>query len=195
MSRQADITRKTKETQIELEINLEGTGKAEITTGIPFLDHMLELFAKHGLFDLRVTAQGDLEIDGHHTVEDLGICLGNAFKQALGDKAGVVRYGEALLPMDEALVLTALDISGRSCLVYEVDLPVEIIGSYDTSLTVEFLQAFTNSAALTLHVKMLRGGNAHHVIEAVFKGLGRALDQATAIDPRVSGVPSTKGEL
>ena len=178
-----------------MKLELDGAGKAEVATGIPFLDHMLELFAKHGLFDLKLLAEGDLEIDGHHTVEDIGICLGQAIDRALADKAGLRRYGSAILPMDEALVLVALDISGRSHLVYEIELPVEIIGSYDTSLTVEFLQALANNAALTLHVKMLRGGNAHHVIEAVFKGLGRALDQATGIDPRVAGVPSTKGKL
>lgn len=193
--RQASIDRQTKETQIELTFNLDGTGKAEVATGIPFLDHMLELFTKHGLFDLKLRAKGDLEVDGHHTVEDIGICLGQAVNQALGDKTGIRRYGDAILPMDEVLMLVALDISGRAHLVYEVDLPLEVIGSYDTSLTVEFLQALTNNAALTLHVKMMRGGNAHHVIEAVFKGLGRALDEATLADPRVAGVPSTKGEL
>lgn len=195
MSRNAQIERKTKETQIILALKLDGTGQADVSTGIPFLDHMLELFAKHGLFDLKLSAKGDLEVDSHHTVEDIGICLGDAINQALGNKSSIRRYGDSLLPMDEALVLVAVDISGRAYLVYEVDLPMETIGTYDTSLTVEFLQALVNRASLTLHVKMFRGGNAHHVIEAVFKGLGRALDQATSLDPRVAGVPSTKGEL
>lgn len=195
MSRTSQIERQTKETKIKVDIELDGAGTAEISTGIPFLDHMLELFAQHGLFDLNITASGDLEVDSHHTVEDIGICLGLAIKKALGNKSGIRRYGDILLPMDEAMVLVAIDISGRAYLAYDIDLQIETIGNYDTSLTVEFLQALANNADLALHAQMLRGGNAHHVTEAVFKGLGRALDQATRLDPRISGVPSTKGML
>jgi len=193
--RSSRIERRTKETNVKVAIELDGTGEAEITTSIPFLDHMLDLFARHSLFNLNIAAEGDLEVDSHHTVEDIGISLGQALKKALGDKRGIRRYGDILLPMDEALVLTAVDISGRAYLAYDIDLQIEVIGNYDTSLTVEFMQALVNNAELALHVQMLRGGNAHHVTEAVFKGLGRALDQATSLDPRVSGVPSTKGKL
>jgi len=195
MSRIGHVNRATKETRIELSLNIDGTGKSDISTGIPFFDHMLELFARHGLFDLTVKAIGDLQVDAHHTVEDIGICLGSALLDALGDKASITRYGDCLMPMDETLVAVALDISGRSGLVYEVDLPVETIGQYDTSLTVEFLRAFVGKAGLTLHVRLMSGGNAHHIVEAVFKGLARALGQAVAIDPRIAGVPSTKGIL
>ncbi len=195
MGRTAKIARKTKETQIGLELDLDGTGKAEIETGIPFFDHMLELFTRHGLYDLSVLAKGDLEIDAHHTVEDIGIALGTAFSEALGDKTGINRYGDCLMPMDEVLVAAAVDISGRPGLVYDVELPIEMIGAYDTSLTVEFLQAFVNNAQLTLHVKLMAGGNAHHSVEAVFKGAARALGAAVALNQRVVGGPSTKGRL
>lgn len=195
MSRVGRINRETKETRIEVSFNIDGAGASDISTGIPFFDHMLELFARHGLFDLTVKAVGDLEIDAHHTVEDIGICLGSALAEALGDKKGINRYGDCLLPMDETLVAAAIDISGRPGLVYEVDLPVETIGQYDTSLTVEFLQAFVAKAGLTLHIRLMTGGNSHHIVEAVFKGLARALGEAVAVNPRVAGVPSTKGIL
>jgi imidazoleglycerol-phosphate dehydratase len=191
----ANIKRETKETSIEVVLDLDGQGNSEIETGIPFLNHMLELFAKHGLFDLKIKAQGDLEIDAHHTVEDIGICLGQSLKQAVGDKKGIKRFGDSTIPMDESLVLTAVDISGRPHLEYDVDLPVELIGTFDTTLTPEFLQALVNEAGLTLHVKVLAGRNAHHIIEAIFKGLARTLRQAVKIDHRVEGVPSTKGTL
>lgn len=195
-ARISEIKRTTKETDVELVLNLDGTGEVEIDTGIPFFDHMLTMVGKHGLMDLKVKATGDLEVDGHHTVEDIGICLGQALNEAVGDKKGIRRYGSCMMPMDEALALVALDISGRSYLVYDVELPAEIIGSYDTLLTVEFLQAFANTAAITLHVKMLSGRNAHHMVEAVFKGLARALGEAVDIDPRNAGqIPSTKGRI
>ena len=195
-ARKAEVKRTTKETDIELVLNLDGTGEVEIDTGIPFFDHMLAMVGKHGLIDLKVKATGDLEVDGHHTVEDIGICLGQALNEAIGDKKGIRRYGSCMMPMDEALALVALDISGRPYLVYDVELPAEIIGSYDTLLTVEFLQAFANTAAITLHVKMLSGRNAHHMVEAVFKGLARALGEAVELDPRNAGqIPSTKGRI
>lgn len=191
--RQAVIKRKTKETNITVELNLDGQGRYEIETGLPFFNHMLELFSRHGLFNLKVFAQGDLEVDAHHTVEDVGICLGQAFKKALGEKKGISRYGHALLPMDEALVLVAADVSGRGQLFYQVDLPIELIGSFDTTLVKEFWQAFVNHAEVTLHLKSLSGYNSHHIIEAVFKGAAKALDAATMIDGRSDEVPSTKG--
>jgi len=194
--RVASISRNTKETQIELELNLDGQGNVEVDTGIPFFDHMLSMVGKHGLMDLKIKAEGDLEVDGHHTVEDVGICFGQAINQALGDKKGIRRYGSCMMPMDESLALVAVDISGRPYLVYDVDLPVEIIGSYDTALTVEFLQAFISTAGITLHVKMMAGKNAHHMVEAIFKGFARALGEAVEINPRIAGlVPSTKGML
>ncbi len=196
MDRRAEIVRETKETRIRVELNLDGQGNVEVATGIPFFDHMLSMVGKHGLIDLDIAAEGDLEVDGHHTVEDVGICLGQALKDALGDRKGIRRYGSSLMPMDETLVLVALDISGRPYLVYDVDLPVEIIGTYDTALTVEFLQAFITSAGITLHVKMLAGKNAHHMVEAIFKGLAKALLEAVDINPRIADViPSTKGML
>lgn len=193
--RRSLVERKTTETEIRLDLNIDGTGDSEIETGIPFFDHMLVLFAKHGYFDLTVKAVGDLEVDSHHTVEDVGLCLGQAFREALADKKGIIRYGQALLPMDESLVIVAVDISGRPYLVYKVDLPIENIGNYDTMLTVEFLQAFVTQAGITLHVDLLDGENPHHIIEAVFKGIGRALDEASRIDTRREGLPSTKGVL
>jgi imidazoleglycerol-phosphate dehydratase len=166
-----------------------------VATGVPFFDHMLDALGRHGLFDLTVRATGDLAVDAHHTVEDVGICLGQALSQALGDKSGIARFGSAVVPMDEALVLAAVDISGRPYLAYEVDLPVEIIGTFDTTLAEEFLRAFASNASLTLHVQEISGENAHHVIEAAFKAVARALRQAVDLDCRVSGVPSTKGTL
>lgn len=189
------INRQTVETKIELSFNIDGQGKGEVDTKIPFFDHMLSLFSRHGLFDLKVEARGDLGVDSHHTVEDVGICLGQAIKESLGDKKGIARYGYSLLPMDETLVAVAVDISGRPYLAYDIDLPIETIGNFDTSLVPEFLQAVANNAGLTLHVRLLTGRNPHHIIEAVFKGLGKALDMATTIDPRISDIPSTKGKL
>lgn len=194
-SRSTTLRRETKETQIDLEMNLDGTGVAEVETGIPFLDHMLDLLAKHALFDVKLKASGDLDVDTHHTVEDIGICLGQALAEALGDKSGIRRYGHAVVPMDESLALVAVDISGRPHLAYDVDMPAELIGTFDTTLTVDFLHALVNQGAFTLHVKMLSGRNAHHMIEAIFKGLARALRSATELDERMSGVPSTKGTL
>lgn len=193
--RKAVIARKTKETEVTVELNLDGQGRYEIETGLPFFNHMLELFSRHGLFNLKVLAKGDLEVDAHHTVEDVGICLGQALKKALGEKKGISRYGHAVLPMDEALVLVAVDVSGRGQLFYQVDLPIELIGSFDTTLVKEFWQAFVNQAEVTLHLKSLSGYNSHHIIEAVFKGTARALDVATQIDRRSADVPSTKGNL
>lgn len=194
--RKAVVDRATKETKITVELDIDGEGKASVETGIPFFDHMLDLFVKHGLFELKIAASGDTGVDAHHTVEDVGICLGEAFAEALGDKAGLARYGYSILPMDECLVLAAADISGRPHLNYDINLPVELIGTFDTSLVEEFLKALSGNMGLTLHIRALASGNnSHHIIEAVFKALGRALDMATSIDPRVKGIPSTKGSL
>ena len=194
--RTAAITRITTETDIALRLALEGTGESEIRTGVGFLDHMLTLFARHGRFDLTLTCAGDTQVDDHHSVEDVGIALGEAFAQALGDKRGVNRYGSMLLPMDEALVLTAVDLSGRGCLRFDLTLPSQKVGTFDTELVKEFFLAFTRSAGVTLHVKQLDGENTHHIIEAAFKGFGRAMRQAAAIDPASAGeIPSTKGVL
>lgn len=193
--RLSTIVRKTKETKIELKLNLDGGGKEQVETEIPFFDHMLSLFARHGLFDLSIKAEGDLAVDQHHTVEDVGICLGQAIKDSLGDKKGISRYGSSLLPMDEALVAVAVDISGRPHLSYDSELLGQAIGDFDSRLVPEFLQALVNNAGLTVHIKLLAGQNSHHMIEAVFKGLGKALDTATTIDPRITDIPSTKGEL
>ena len=195
MGRSATITRETRETQITVTLDLDGGGKATVETGVPFFDHMLDAFGRHGLFDLSVEAKGDLEIDAHHTVEDVGIVLGQAVAQALADKRGITRYGDACIPMDEALVLAAVDISGRGALYYDVGLPIEIIGTFDTTLAKEFLTALATNAGITLHVRSLAGENAHHIVEAAFKAVARALAQAVALDARVSGVPSTKGAL
>lgn len=195
MSRQASVSRATKETDITVSLDLDGSGATEVATGVPFFDHMLEAFGRHGLFSLAVSAQGDLAVDAHHTVEDVGIVLGQAFTQALGDKVGIRRFGDACIPMDEALVLAAVDISGRGGLVYEVEVPIEFIGTFDTTLAKEFLYAFAMNAGLTLHVHSVAGENSHHIIEAAFKALARALRDAVEIDPRVTGVPSTKGAL
>jgi imidazoleglycerol-phosphate dehydratase len=195
MSRLATTTRTTGETDITVSIELDGSGATSIETGVPFFDHMLDAFGRHGLFDLTVKAKGDLEVDAHHTVEDVGIVMGQCIAEALGDKAGITRFGSATVPMDEALVLSAVDISGRGQLHYAVDLPIEIIGTFDTTLAKEFMVALASSAGLTLHVRTLAGDNSHHIIEAVFKAAARALRQAVAMDPRVVGVPSTKGTL
>ncbi|HYR95803.1 MAG TPA: imidazoleglycerol-phosphate dehydratase HisB [Candidatus Binatus sp.] len=193
--RRATVARKTKETDINVELNVDGRGRSEIATGIPFLDHMLELFSKHGFFDLAVRASGDLEVDYHHTVEDVGLALGQAFREALGDKSGIRRFGEATVPLDEALVTSVVDLSGRPFLAYEVKIRQAKIGNFDVELIHDFLLAMTNQTAMNLHVRMASGRNPHHVIEAAFKSLARALDLATQRDPRVVGVLSTKGML
>lgn len=193
--RTASIKRQTAETNITANLGIDGTGCSEIVTGIGFFDHMLILFAKHGFFDLNLTADGDLHIDGHHTVEDTGIVLGQAFAQALGDKRGIKRYGTAFVPMDEALVMVSLDISGRPFLAFDVEIGAERIGNFDSELTEEFLRALVVHAGLTLHVRLMAGKNAHHIVEGVFKALGRALDEATRTDERIVGVMSTKGML
>jgi len=194
--RTAELRRTTGETGVTVVLDLDGTGKSDVSTGCGFLDHMLTLFARHGRFDLTVQARGDTWVDDHHTVEDVGIVLGGAFAQALGEKRGVTRYGSALLPMDEALILTALDLSGRGLLCYGLDIPTEKVGTFDTQLTEEFLNAFARQAGLTLHVKQLAGTNSHHIIEGTFKSLARSLRGAVAIDPAAAGeVPSTKGVL
>jgi imidazoleglycerol-phosphate dehydratase len=194
--RTARVDRKTKETDIKIELNLDGEGKYSINTAIPFLDHMLSLTSKHGLFDLKIKAKGDIDIDDHHTVEDVGITLGKAVRQALGDMKGITRYGQAAVPMDEALAEVCLDISGRPYLIYKVEFPKRSkIKDFDPDLIEDFLQAFVSNSSITLHVQSHHGRNTHHIIEAIFKALGRALRQAVTIDPRVKGVPSTKKVL
>ena len=196
MTRIASITRTTKETDIALTLNLDGAGKTDIQTGIGFFDHMLEAFGRHGLFDLTVWAKGDLHVDGHHTVEDAGIVLGQAFAQALGDKRGIARFGSIALPMDEALVLAAVDISGRGALHWDVQVPYAMVGDFDATLAKEFFIAFATNAGVTLHVRELAGENVHHVLEACFKAVARALRAAVAFDPREKdALPSTKGAL
>ena len=191
--RKSEVTRKTSETDITLSLNLDGTGKSTTATGVGFLDHMLELFARHGKFDLDVKCKGDTHVDSHHSVEDIGICLGNAFSDALGDARGICRYSDVTLPMDEALVLCALDVSGRSHLSLEIELPDRSVGTMDTELFEEFMQAFVRKAGLTVHLRMLEGKNAHHIIEACFKALARALRAAVKIDSEFSDeIPSTK---
>ena len=194
--RTASIKRDTKETQIELALDLDGTGTGSIATGCGFLDHMLTLFARHGDFDLSVTCQGDTQVDYHHTVEDIGICLGKAFTQALGDKRGITRYGQFLLPMDETLVLSAVDLSGRDYLGWAVDLPAAKVGEFDTELAKEFWLGFVRNCPGAIHIRELAGENAHHILEAVFKGMGRALKEAVAPDAKhLDEIPSTKGTL
>jgi imidazoleglycerol-phosphate dehydratase len=194
--RTAQIERNTLETQIKAKINLDGTGLSSFATGVPFLEHMLDQIARHGLIDIEVIAKGDLEIDAHHTVEDVGITLGQAFAQAVGDKKGIVRYGHAYIPLDEALSRVVVDFSGRPGLVYGVKFPRSMIGSFDVDLFREFFQGFVNHAGITLHIDNLKGSNAHHVAETIFKAMGRALRMAVAIDPRMAGMmPSTKGSL
>ncbi len=194
--RSSQISRDTAETKIKLELELDGTGKSDIQTGVGFLDHMLTLFAKHGHFDLKVRCDGDTYVDDHHSVEDIGIALGEAFRKALGDKRGITRYGDIILPMDEALILAAVDISGRSYLGYELDIPTEKVGSFDTELTEEFWTAFTSNARINLHLKQLAGRNSHHIIEGAFKAAARALRKAAAVDTAYADeLPSTKGVL
>ncbi len=194
--RTAKLRRTTGETDVAVVLDLDGTGKSEISTGCGFLDHMLTLFARHGRFDLTVQAKGDTWVDDHHTVEDVGITLGDAFARALGEKRGVTRYGSTILPMDEALILTAVDLSGRGLLCYDLAIPTEKVGTFDTQLAGEFFAAFARRADLTLHVKQLAGANSHHIIEGAFKSLARSLRTAVAIDPAAAGeVPSTKGVL
>ena len=196
MTRIGEVTRRTKETQLRVRVDLDGRGQAEVCTGIGFFDHMLEALARHGLLDLQVQGSGDLHVDGHHTVEDTGIALGQAIATALGDRSGIRRYGDAVVPLDDALVRVALDVSGRPFLAYQVDIPKwQMLGDYDVFLTPEFFRALVTHAGLTAHMDLLRGDNPHHIVEATFKAFARALDAATAPDPRVAGVPSTKGVL
>lgn len=193
--RRAEIKRKTNETEIALSIDLDGKGRCQSKTGIGFFNHMMTLLAVHGLFDLKVTCDGDLDVDGHHSIEDIGIVLGQAFREAVGDKAGIARYGSFYLPMDETLALVALDLSGRAYLVYDGGEMAPMVGKYDTELTEEFLRAFAFNAGMTLHVKVIYGRNTHHKIEAIFKALGHALRIAVAKDSRMDGIPSSKGVL
>ena len=194
--RNAEIVRNTAETQIALALNLDGTGKSDIKTGVGFLDHMLTLFAKHGRFDLTVSCNGDTYVDDHHTVEDVGIALGQAFKTALGDKKGITRYGNMILPMDEALILTAVDLSGRGYLGYDLQIPTQKVGTFDTELVEEFWLGFIRNAECTLHIRQLAGTNSHHIIEGAFKSAGRSLRAAVAIEPAFADeIPSTKGVL
>ena len=194
--RSTELTRKTSETDIRLALNLDGTGCGKIDTGVGFLDHMLTLFARHGRFDLSVTCRGDTGVDGHHSVEDIGIVLGAALAGALGEKRGIRRYGSVLRPMDEALALVALDLSGRACLRFSADFPTEKIGTFDTELVKEFFLAVCRSAGMTLHIRLMDGENSHHIAEAMFKGFGRVLGEAVSEDARLSGeIPSTKGTL
>jgi imidazoleglycerol-phosphate dehydratase len=194
-TRQSSIERKTRETNIRLQLNLDGTGEWQGGTGVPFMDHMLNHLAVHSLFDLGIACSGDTAVDDHHTVEDLGIVLGTALKEAVGDKKGLVRYGSQFVPMDEALVLVVLDFSGRGVLAFDLELPNECVGTFETALVREFFQSLAVNAGLTLHILLQYGSNSHHIIEAAFKALGRALNQAVSLDQRRMGVPSTKGTL
>jgi len=195
MARAASVKRVTKETSIKLSIDLDGSGVGKICTSVPFLDHMLDLFARHGLFDLEIEAKGDIDIDFHHTVEDIGIVLGQAMKEALGEKKGIRRYGQATVPMDETLASVATDLSGRPFLVYNVALPKVKIGEFDVELAREFFQALVNNLGANLHINVMYGDNVHHILEACFKATARAMDMATQLDPRIEGVMSTKGKL
>ena len=195
MARTADYVRKTKETDISLHLNLDGTGSSSIHTGIGFFDHMLDGFARHGLFDLKVNVAGDLAVDCHHTIEDTGIVLGYAIKEAVGDKKGIRRYGSCILPMDETLVLCAVDLSGRPYLVFDGEFTTDRVGYMDTEMVKEFFYAISYTAGMNLHIRVLSGGNNHHMIEAMFKAFAKALDQATVIDPRITDILSTKGSL
>jgi len=195
IARRATIERRTKETNVRISLNLDGQGQSQIGTGLPFLDHMLDLFSRHGLFDLEVACRGDLEIDDHHSVEDIALSLGQAFRQALGDKAGIGRYGSALVPMDEALCRAVIDLSGRFYLVYEVRTKRQLIGNFSVELAEHFWRSFAESLQCNLHIDQLRGRNTHHILEATFKATARALRQAVARDPRILGVLSTKGML
>jgi imidazoleglycerol-phosphate dehydratase len=199
MARTSKISRKTKETSIKANLNIDGQGNYDIRTPVPFLNHMLELFSRHGLFDIAIEATGDTEIDFHHTVEDigicLGICLGKAFEKALGNREGIVRYGHAAIPMDETLAQVSIDLSGRPFLIFQAELPKGKVGEFDLELAEEFFRAFSNHLQANLHITLLYGENLHHILEAVFKAAARAMDQATALDPRAKGIPSTKGTL
>jgi imidazoleglycerol-phosphate dehydratase len=195
MGRTGTVERKTKETEIIVSVDIEGSGKAEIETGMPFFDHMLDSFSRHGLFDIKLQAKGDLEIDYHHTVEDVGLALGEAFKKALGDKQGIRRFGEASCPLDETLAKVVIDLSGRPYLSYNVKIRPGRVGSFDTDLPHEFYAAFTNQLGMNLHIDVIRGENPHHIIEACFKAFARAMDMATGLDERITGVLSTKGSL
>ncbi|GLB59804.1 imidazoleglycerol-phosphate dehydratase HisB [Cytobacillus sp. NCCP-133] len=195
MARTADISRKTNETNISLSFNIDGEGKSSLETGVPFMAHMLDLFAKHGQFDLNIIANGDTDVDDHHTTEDIGICLGQVLKDALGDKKGIKRYGNAFVPMDEALAQVVVDLSNRPHLEMRAEFPSQKVGTFDTELVHEFLWKLALEARMNLHVIVHYGQNTHHIIEAIFKALARALDEATTIDPRIKGVPSTKGML
>ena len=195
MARTADYVRKTKETDISLHLNLDGTGSSSIHTGIGFFDHMLDGFARHGLFDLKVNVAGDLAVDCHHTIEDTGIVLGNAIKEVVGDKKGIRRYGSCILPMDETLVLCAVDLSGRPYLVFDGEFTTDRVGYMDTEMVKEFFYAISYTAGMNLHIRVLSGGNNHHMIKAMFKAFAKALDQATVIDPRITDILSTKGSL
>jgi imidazoleglycerol-phosphate dehydratase len=194
-SREAVVDRKTRETEVHVELKLDSGGHGVIATGVPFLDHMLESFARHGFFELEITARGDLHIDEHHTVEDVGIVLGRAFRQALGDRAGIRRFGEAMVPLDEALCSAVVDISGRSYLAYNVPIAQERVGNFQTGLVHDFMKALSDEVGMNLHLNLIGGRNPHHIIEATFKALARAMDQATAREPRLSGALSTKGTL
>lgn len=193
--REAEINRQTGETQINLRLNLDGAGNYDIETGLGFLNHMLCLWTRHACFDLKLNGQGDLDVDAHHTVEDIGICLGLAVSEALGAKTGISRFGHALVPMDEALAMVAVDISGRGYLVFQADIPLPRLGNFDTELVEEFLRALAINGGFTLHVNLLAGSNSHHICEAIFKALGRALRDAVSLDARIEGIPSTKGIL
>ncbi len=195
MARSAKIERKTRETDIRVELNLDGSGKEQISTPAPFFDHMLSALTRHGFFDLQVDAKGDIEIDAHHSIEDVGICLGEAFKKALGDKSGIRRFGRGTMPMHEALASVIIDFSGRPFLVFNADIPKTQIGNFETELVEEFFVAFCNHSGANIHVNLAYGDNLHHIIEVIFKAFGRALDEATSIDLRIEGVLSTKGSL
>lgn len=195
MGRTAHIERKTGETSVVVEVDLDGTGRVQVETGVPFFDHMLDALGRHSLIDLAVEADGDLAVDAHHTVEDVGICIGKALAEALGDRSGIRRFGSVAVPLDEALVLAAVDISGRGSLTYEVEVPIELIGTFDTTLAKEFIAALAVNAGITVHLHEISGENAHHIVEAAFKALARALREAVEPDPRVIDVPSTKGVL
>jgi imidazoleglycerol-phosphate dehydratase len=194
-ARTAQVERRTRETQVAVELKLDGEGRAEVSTGVPFLDHMLESFARHGFFDLKLTAHGDLHIDEHHTVEDVGIVLGRAFRQALGDRSGIRRFGSALVPLDEALCEAVVDISGRVYLAYNIAIKQERVGGFQTELVQDFMKGLSDEVGMNLHLNLRAGRNPHHVIEATFKALARAMDQASAVEPRLKGVLSTKGTL
>jgi len=194
-ARKSKVSRTTTETDINISLNLDGKGSYKLDTGVPFLDHMLALWSRHGMFDLDIEAQGDTGIDDHHTVEDIGICLGQAISQALGDKTGIRRYGTAFAPMDESLAMVVIDISGRAFTSVDIPMPAQKVGDFDTELVEEFLRALATNAEITLHVRLLQGKNTHHVIEAVFKALGRAINEAVSIDERIEGIMSTKGQL